>query len=320
LPRGELSGIFERMKFRWLCIFPACAMVVAVSCKQEAQTDTASEHASTTSQASTQVFQVKGVVVELDPDGKNVRIKHEEIPGYMGAMTMLFEARPTNELTGLATGDSVSFRMSVTDTDGWIDQIKKLDVAPVTNTLPMTGPFRAVRDVEPLNVGDLMPEYHFTNQLGQAVSLSQFRGQALAITFIFTRCPFPLFCPLMSRNFEEVQKKLLAQPNAPTNWHLLTITFDPEYDTPPRLKGYAKQYNADPAHWSFLTGALIDITAITEQCGLLFWREGDGVNISHNLRTAVVDAQGRVQKILPENKWTTEELGQEIVKAAQVKP
>jgi len=290
------------------------------SCALEDETPTASVPPAIASQTSTQVFQVKGVVVELDPDGKNVRIKHEEIPGYMGAMTMLFEARPTNDLSGLVAGDAVSFRMSVTDTDGWIDQIKKLSVAPLTNTLPTTGRFRAVRDVEPLNVGDLMPDYHFTNQQGQAVSLSQFRGQALAITFIFTRCPFPLFCPLMSRNFEEVQRKLLAQPDAPTNWHLLTITFDPEYDTPPRLKGYAKQYNADPRHWSFLTGALIDITAMTEQCGLLFWREGDGVNISHNLRTAVVDAQGRVQRILPENKWTSEELAQEILKAAQVKP
>lgn len=310
-----------RMKFRWLNLLPACAIALAVSCKQDNQTDSLSPTSSPDASATaTQIFQVKGVVVELDPDGQNVRIKHEEIPGYMGAMTMLFEARPTNELRGLAPGDTVSFRMTVTDTDGWIDQIKKLDAAPVTNTLPMTGPFRAVRDVEPLNVGDLMPDYHFTNQLGQAVSLSQFRGQALAITFIFTRCPFPTFCPLMSRNFEEVQKTLLARPNAPTNWHLLTITFDPEYDTPPRLKGYAKQYHADPAHWSFLTGALIDITAIAEQCGLLFWREGDGWNISHNLRTAVVDAQGRVQKILPENKWTSDELVAEILTAAQVKP
>jgi len=200
------------MMFRWLCILAASMPLFLVSCTQERETSAPAAPASTTSQTSTQVFQVKGVVIELDPDGKNVKIKHEEISGYMGAMTMLFEARPTNELSGLAAGDTVSFRMSVTDTDGWIDQIKKLSVAPVTNTLPMTGRFRAVRDVEPLNPGDLMPDYHFTNQLGQAVSLSQFRGQALAITFIFTRCPFPLFCPLMSRNFEEVQKKLLAQP------------------------------------------------------------------------------------------------------------
>jgi protein SCO1/2 len=302
---------------KWLLfLILGCIGMLGLSCK------TASVRTSTGAVKGTnvQVFQVKGVVVELDADGQNVKIKHEEIPGYMGAMTMLFEARPTNELSGLVAGDKVSFRMSVTDTDGWIDQIKKLNTAPATNTLPTTGPFRVVRDVEPLNVGDLMPDYRFTNQLGQAVSLSQFRGQAMAITFIFTRCPFPTFCPLMSRNFEEVQKKLLAQPNAPTNWHLLTITFDPEYDTPPRLKGYAKQYNADPAHWSFLTGALIDVTAIAEQCGLLFWREGDGWNISHNLRTAVVDANGRVQKILPENKWTSEELAAEILKAALAKP
>lgn len=308
------------MKFRWLCIVAVGVLVFAVSCTKDTDTNTTTVPSSVTTDTNIQIFQVKGVVVELDADGRTVKIKHEEISGYMGAMTMPFEARPTNELSGLAAGDTVSFRMSVTDTDGWIDQIKKLESVPVTNTLPTTGPFRAVRDVEPLNVGDLMPDYHFTNQLGQAVSLSQFRGQALAITFIFTRCPFPTFCPLMSRNFEEVQKKLLAQPNAPANWHLLTISFDPEYDTPPRLKGYARQYNADPAHWSFLTGALIDITAIAEQCGLTFWREGDGVNISHNLRTAVVDAHGRVQKILPENKWTSEELAEEILNAARANP
>jgi len=209
--------------------------------------------------------------------------------------------------------------MTVTETDGWIDQIRKLD-APRTNTPPKSGPFRLVRDVEPLSVGDMLPEYHFTNQLGQAVSLSQFRGQALAITFIFTRCPFPTFCPLMSNNFREVQDALLKNANGPTNWHLLTITFDPEWDTPPRLKGYASQFYADPQRWSFLTGTLIDITAIAEQFGLLFWREGGGGNISHNLRTAVVDARGQVQKIFTENKWTSNDLAEEILKAAQAKP
>ena len=296
----------------------AGALVFLVSCTRKSGMDRTPATHPLAPETNLQVFQVKGVVVELETDGKTVKIKHEEIPGYMGAMTMPFEVRPTNELSGLLPGDTISFRMSVTDTDGWIDQIQKLNVTPVTNTLPTTGPFRVVRDVEPLNVGDLLPEYRFTNQLGQPVSLSQFRGQALAITFIYTRCPFPTFCPLMSRNFEEVQKKLVSQPGSPTNWNLLTITFDPEYDTPARLKGYARQYSADPAHWSFLTGELIDITAIAEQCGLLFWREAGGVNISHNLRTAVVDARGRVQRILPENKWTSGELVEEIIKAAKV--
>lgn len=307
------------MKFCRLLLVAAGALVLTVSCTQESVTSTTNAPPAPPANTNTQVFQVKGVVVELQADGKTVKIKHEEIPGYMDAMTMPFEVRDTNELRGLAAGDPVSFRMTVTDTEGWIDQVKKLDL-PKTNAPPATGPFRLVRDVEPLNVGDMLPEYHFTNQLGQAVKLSQFRGQALAITFIFTRCPFPTFCPLMSRNFAEGQTKLLATPNAPTNWHLLTITFDPEWDTPPRLKGYASQFHADPQHWSFLTGTLIDITAIAEQFGLLFWREGDGANISHNLRTSVVDARGRVQKIFTENKWTSDELAEEILKAAGAKP
>ncbi len=269
-------------------------------------------------QPTQQVFQVKGTVIELKPEEKVVRIKHEEIAGYMAAMTMPFDVRDTNELAGLEAGDTVSFRMTVTDTDGWIDQIKRLN-ATRTNTLPTRGPFRFVRDVDPLNIGDPLPEYHFTNQLGQAVSLSQFRGQALAISFIFTRCPYPTFCPLMAGNFEKVQKQLLAMPNAPTNWHLLTISFDPDWDTPPRLKAFAERYHYDPRRWSFLTGELIDVTAITEQFGLQFSREESGDGISHNLRTVVVDAHGRVQANLRENKWKPEELVAEILKAAAVK-
>src|SRR6185295_18068908 len=107
-----------------------------------------------------------GVVVEVKPAEKSVEIKHEDIPGYMRAMTMSFDVKDTNELAGLAAGDQVSFRMNVTKTYGWIDQIQRTGVR--TNILPTTGPFRFVRDVEPLNEGDLLPDYHFTNQLGQA--------------------------------------------------------------------------------------------------------------------------------------------------------
>ena len=292
--------------------------LIASSCGKKPADGAGTASSVAPAQPTQQVFQVKGTIIELQPEEKSVRIKHEEIPGYMAAMTMSFDVRNTNELAGLEAGDTVAFRMTVTETDGWIDQIKRLNLSR-TNTLPMTGPFRFVRDVDPLNIGDALPEYHFTNQLGQAVSLSQFRGQALAITFIFTRCPYPTFCPLMAGNFEKVQQQLLTTPNAATNWHLLTISFDPEWDTPPRLKAFAERYHCDPRHWSFLTGTLIDITAITEQFGQQFWREGPDQSISHNLRTVVVDARGRVQAIIRENKWKPEELTAEILKAATVK-
>ncbi len=256
----------------------------------------------------------QGVIVEITPAEKTVTIKHEAIPGYMQAMTMPFEVKKTNDLIGFTLGDSVSFRIVIENHHGWIDQIQK--TGPPANTPPTTGPFRLVRDVTPLNEGDPLPDYHFTNQLGQAISIAQFKGQALAITFLFTRCPYPNFCPLMANNFAEAQNKILALPNAPTNWHLLTISFDPENDTPEVLRSYAEAHGAKPAHSTYATGALMDITAIGDQFGLVFWKE-QGSIINHNLRTAVIDASGRVQKIFTGNNWQTDDLVAEIIKAAK---
>ena len=264
-----------------------------------------------------QVFQVKGIVKKLETDGKSVEIRHEEIPDYMPAMTMPFEAKNPKELAGLKPGDAVEFRLTVTDSDSWIDQIRTLSPGS-TNVPPAATPPSAeapviIRAAEPLQVGDPLPEYHFTNQLGQAVSTKQFKGQALAITFVFTRCPLPNFCPRMSSNFEEVQKKLVARPNGPTNWHLLTISFDPEFDTPTILRAYAERFNADPQRWEFLTGSVPEITALSQQFGQTFWREEGALN--HNLRTVVIDASGRVAKIITGNTWTSDELAEDIVKA-----
>jgi protein SCO1/2 len=186
-----------------------------------------------------------------------------------------------------------------------VDQIRKVEPRSLTE-LPATNGFRFVHDVEPRQVGDPLPEYHFTNQLGQAVSTSQFKGQALAITFIFTRCPLPNFCPRMSSNFQDAQTKLAGSPGgspASTNWHLLAISFDPEFDTPAVLKSYAERYHADPTHWSFLTGDLESIRTISDQFGQSFWKDETGA-INHNLRTIVVNDSGQIAKIFTGNNWT----------------
>jgi len=287
-------------------------LFLATSCEKPKQASSPSET------AKQQTFQVRGVVLEVKPGEKSVRIRHQEIPGYMPAMTMPFEVKNTNELTGLQPGDSVSFRMIVTEKDGWIDQVQKLGSTSQTNSIGTNTSaalgIRVARDVDPLNPGDLLPEYRFTNQLGQTVSTAQFKGQALAINFLFTRCPFPAFCPYTANNFAEVQVKLLASPGGRTNWHLLTISFDPDFDKPEVLKAYAERYKYDPSHWTFATGDIIDITAIGEQFGLIFTRDENGL-LSHNLRAAVVDPSGRVQKIFEGNKWTSDDLVAEILKA-----
>lgn len=290
---------------RLLCVLNVMLFTLAAAAQETSDSQTKEE-----------IHTATGVVVEVNPSEKKVTIKHGEIPGYMQAMTMPFDVKDTNELNGLEPGDPVSFRLLVENNYGWIDQIHKTGAK--TNVPTLGSPFHFSAEPEPLNEGDLLPDYHFTNQLGEAVSTAQFKGQALAITFLFTRCPFPNFCPLMANNFAEAQKKLLALPGGPANWHLLTISFDPEFDTPAVLQRYAGAHGADPKRWTFATGALVDVTAIGEQFGLTFWKEQAGI-ISHNLRTVVIDASGRVQKIFVGNSWEPEDLVAEMVKAAAVK-
>jgi protein SCO1 len=310
---------------RWLFSVVAVVVVASVSgCKKD------SSGSAQSGDTNRQVFQVKGVIKSIKPNGKTAEIAHEEIPGYMVAMTMDFEVKNTNDLKGLKAGDRVAFDMVVTKDDGWIERVRKL--APedkgkqpaeiVVNTgdtnSTNAGPrkFRKSPIVEPLAVGDQVPDYKFTNHLGQPISLAQFRGRALAVTFIFTRCPFPTFCPRMNQNFAGVQERMKS-PGNPTNWTLLSISFDPEYDTPERLANYAKQYSPDINHWQFATGDFWNLDGLTEQLMLQFWKQDNTIN--HNLRTTIFDTHGRLTTNFIGNEWKAEEFADELKKAAQIK-
>jgi protein SCO1 len=265
-----------------------------------------------------QVFTVKGVIKELEPDGKTAVIRHEAIPGYMQAMTMPFEVRDTNLLRGLQAGDTISFELAVTPTEGWIEAVTKLSSAAAPPPAQLAPPAMHVsRALEPLDQGDRLPDYHFTNELGEAVSLSEFRGQVVAFTFFFTSCPFPEYCPRMTSNFGHAERQLETMTNAPAHWHLLSISFDPEHDTPRRLATYAQAADYDKSHWNFLTGEEDQISGLAEQIGENYWHEGG--SIGHNLRTVVVDASGHIRNIIPGSKWSVGELVRDIVKAGGIK-
>jgi protein SCO1/2 len=276
-----------------------CALLLLAACHKETVPAPAPERS----------FLVNGLVKELEPDGKTVVIQHEAISNYMAAMTMPFEVRDPKELRGLKPGDAISFRLVVTSKEGWIEGISQRQ-KPTEPPPPSPG-VQVSRAVEPLEEGDLLPDYHFTNELGQAVSLAQYRGGVLAFTFFFTSCPFPNFCPRLTGNFSEAAAQLGQTPGAPARWHLLSISFDFKNDTPERLLAYAKNTHYDPAHWSFLTGDKVQISELADQFGENFWTEGG--SISHNLRTVVVDARGRVRKIYLGNKWTSADLVREMV-------
>jgi protein SCO1/2 len=263
------------------------------------------------------VYHARGVIKGF-PSPTTVKIAHEEIPGYMAAMTMALGVKNTNELKGMIVGDQITFDVVVTKDDGWIENLKSLGAAPpVTQTNTNETPhFRRVRDVDPLSVGDTMPDYPFVTEDGKRIRLSDFKGQAIALTFFFTRCPFPTFCPRMSSNFEKAAKEL-SKPGNPTNWHFLSISFDTEVDTPEQLKRYATRYEHDPSKWNFVTSELIEIDAITEQFGVVFAKQNGSIN--HNLRTVVIDANNKIQQILVGNEWSVDEFVAEVKKAAQAK-
>ena len=253
----------------------------------------------------TRDFTVRGVVRETRPAKSQLVVKHQEIPGYMDAMTMPFQVRDPKILESVKPGDDITFQLHVTDKDHWIDGLK---IAGIGGKEPPLS--KKIPDIAPFKPGDPLPALTFADERGQPLKLEDYRGKALAITFIYTRCPLPNFCPLLAEKFRTVQESLIADPAAPKNWQLLSVTIDPEHDTAEVLQRYAKSQRADAAHWRFATGELRDITVLGLRSGLEFWEGGS--EIAHNLRTVVFDAQGRMKKVYSENTWTAKELADEL--------
>jgi protein SCO1/2 len=262
--------------------------------------------------AKPRAFTVRGVVREVKSDGRTLIVKHEEITNYMAAMTMPFRVRDTNELTGLQPGDNIAFRLTVTADESWIDQIARTGHAPPTETEPAPAPTDAPAEFRLTTI----PDFALTNEFGQPLSLHGFQGRAVAMTFFFTRCPIPEYCPRLTRNFQGAMERLKALPDGPTNFHFLSISFDP-VDTPALLRSYARQYRYDSNHWSFVTGNHQQILELARGFGVGVTKEGSLYN--HNFSTVIFDAAGRLQNMWPIGGDMTDQIVAEINKAARAK-
>jgi protein SCO1/2 len=249
-------------------------------------------------------YDVRGIVREIRWPKGELLIRHNAIPGYMGAMVMPFTVRDPNSLKKVAIGDEVGFRLHVSDADDWIDNIHV-----ITRAVPGAQfNSKAKPSVAPLQLGDPFPECILRDELGVKFNLSDYKGRPFAYTFLFTQCSFPKMCPLLSQKFERVQS-LLGGSDA----QLLSISIDPEHDTPKVLLAYAAAHKAERVRWRFATGQLKDITLLAQQSGAQFWDEKG--TISHNLRTLVVGQNGRIRGILDGNDWTPEELADLLLSA-----
>jgi protein SCO1/2 len=254
----------------------------------------------------THVFAGRGVVESLDAQSQMIVIRHEAISNYMAAMTMPFHVKDTNELAAMQRGEGITFLLHVTDTESWVDQMRD----DGTRRTP------PVDTEKPVPSASALMECELTNEMGRAVQLGDFRGQALAVTFFYTHCPLPDFCPRLSKNFQEASEKLATMTNAPVNWHFFSVSFDPQSDTAETLRAYAERYSYDSARWSFLTGAPGQIAALAHAVGVKY-KENSGT-IDHNFRTIIIDAAGRIQMVFPTGGNLSDQIVDQMLKAAIV--
>jgi protein SCO1/2 len=273
--------------------------------------------AQTDATAASRNFAVRGIILKIEPGEDEVLIRNEAISNYMEAMTMPFPLKHPDAVNGLKRGDKVAFQLHVNQDNSWADHFSKIGTVSLdgekaaVKTPPTTAANASLRH-------NPLLEYKFTNELGQAVSFNDFRGQALAVTFFYTRCPLPDFCPRLSRNFQEASQKLEAMTNGPANWHFISVSFDPEFDTPEMLRNYGKSYQYDPAHWSFFTGPPDKIAELARAAGVEY--EESGGTINHNFRTMIVNAQGHLQMVFPTSGDLSDQIVSEILKATAAQP
>ncbi|HZR04832.1 MAG TPA: SCO family protein [Candidatus Udaeobacter sp.] len=280
-------------------ILTGCLALALVGCGRPTTKDEGAKH-----------YTVRGVVRGFSPDRSTIEIQHENIPGFMPSMTMPFVARDAKDVADLKTGDAISFRMTVTQKDFWIENVKKIRREDVDVSEPK--PAMSADGGERLKERDAMPPFSLTNQNGERISLDTFRGQPFVLTFVFTRCPVPNFCPRMSNNFEELQTAIKTGSGTLAKTRLLSITLDPGFDTPQVLNAYAGSHHADAKIWTFATGQEREIDTLTRAFSV--YRQTEGGTISHGLATVLIDKNGEIAKMWRGNAWKPEEVIEEINK------
>jgi protein SCO1/2 len=250
-------------------------------------------------------YPLRGTIVQVDVAERKLTIDHQDIPGFMPAMTMEFVVLEKDAalLKEIGPGDAVTASLVVPDSRYWIEDIVVVKKAIRDPNAPARPPARQPK------AGDPVPDVALVNQDGKSIRLSDYRGKAVALTFIFTRCPFPDFCPLMMRNFAAAQAALAANAELRARTRLLAVSFDTKHDTPAVLRAYGEPFQkTSPPFtlWELASGTDEAIRSLGSALGLDYVEEAG--SFTHDLRTAVIDPQGRLVRLYEGNDWKPEEL------------
>jgi protein SCO1/2 len=257
-------------------------------------------------------FDFKGKVVSVDKSLRLLSIAHEEIKDYMPAMTMSFKVKDNWVFEVVKPGNQIAAAYIVDGADSWLEEVVITDQS-VDTANPATG-----AAVEP-KVGDEVPNYRLVNQDDKPIRLHDYKGKTLLLTFIFTRCQDPNQCTLMSANFARLNQELQKQPALYDRTHLLSISFDPEYDTPKVLRSYGAAYTGKYSdekfdHWEFASGSVDEVKGIAQFFGLGYYKDEQTGNqqLIHTLRTAVIGPDSKIVKVYRGNDWKPEDLIKDV--------
>jgi protein SCO1 len=265
--------------------------------------------------AGVKTYHLRGKVIATNAATGEVTVAHEAIPGLMDAMTMPYKLKDPGILTELHPGDEITADLLVPesgDADVLLDQL-----VVIAQAKPDYRPTVLYHVPEP---GDQVPDFALRNQDGRAIHLDQFRGKTLLVTFIYTRCPLPNFCPLVTRNFAEINRQLAADPSLYARTHLLCVSFDPDHDTPARLRAYGATYIGSDAksafaHWDFAVPTKPELMKMAKyfDVGVTY---GANDTITHTLSTTLIGPHGKVAQYYPGNEWTPDQVLSDVKRVA----
>lgn len=256
-------------------------------------------------------YHFKGKVVSIDQQTGTANVDNEPIPGFMDPMVMGYAIKPAAALNQLQPGDTIAADVVVQGEDYWLENVTVIEhgtsPAPKSSALHTPSP------------GELVPDFELTNQNGKRISLHQFQGSTLLLTFIYTRCPFPDYCPRVSHEFAAIDRQLRAAPARYGKTHLLSISFDPAHDTPKVLReyGFSCAGGRDSAlfsRWEFAVIPPAELPKVADYFALIYKEEG-GL-ITHSLSTAVISPDGRIFKWYHGSEWQAADLLQDAAAAA----
>jgi protein SCO1 len=276
----------------FLCLFVAISCLSFVACRR----------------GNEKRFDFKGKVIVVDQEKHLVTVSHEDVKGYMPAMTMPFAVKNEADLQILAPDDEITATLVIDGKHSWLEDL-------IITRQSATAP--AMPGAQMAKEGDEVPNFTLRNQDDREIHIKDYRGKTLLLTFIYTRCPVPDYCTLMSDNFAQIDRALGQDPEVYGKTHLLSISIDPEYDTPKVLRSYGAAHteryqNETFAHWEFAGGTKEQVKEIAQFFGLTYFPEKE--QIIHALRTVIIDPHGKVVKIYGGNDWKVDEVVDQLKK------